>query len=258
MRLSFPERLDPMLLEGQPELSYALVGLSLFLPYVEPYLIRTMSAAKHHLRDPELRAAISHFNGQEGQHSRMHVLFNDVVRAGCPALAPLEQELSRDFERFSAQRSLQWNLAYAEGFEAFTAALAAFLLEEQTMRHAVPVVRDLFEWHIVEELEHRCVAFDVNERLGGGYVYGLAVGLYAQRHLARFVIRAARTLLDHDRARGRDHGDAAAARARLRPFLARAARHLLPSLLATYSPRYTPHRIGMPAAAALVLQRLAA
>jgi len=256
LKLSFPTRMDPMLLDGQPELSYALVALSLALPYVEPYLIRTMSSARRLVTNPELLEAIALFNGQEGQHARMHARFNKAVRDKCPALEALEEELAQDYKRFGETKSLKWNVAYAEGFEAFTGALASFLLDEQTLRDAEPTARDLFEWHIVEELEHRCVAFDVYEHLYGGYVYRLAVGFYAQWHLTRFVLRAARAMLEHDRQQGRDHGGKAAARARLRPFFARAARRLVPKVLGTYSPRYTPHRIAMPAGVESILQRL--
>ena len=255
--LSFPARLDPILLEAQPELSYALIGLSLLLPSLEPYLIRTMNQAKRSVRDPELLEAIALFNAQEGQHYRLHARFNEAVREDCAALARLEEELASDYDRFSATRSLPWNLAYAEGFEAFTAALACFLSEEQILRDAHPAARDLFEWHIYEELEHRCVAFDVYEHVHGSYPYRVAVGLYAQRHLGRFALRATRAMLKRDRQRGRDHGGKAQARARLRPFLSLAARRLLPKVLRTYSPLYTPRQIRIPAGAELVLQRLA-
>jgi predicted metal-dependent hydrolase len=255
-KLAFPARLDPVLLEGQPELSYALIALSLTLPYVEPWLIRTMSLAKHQVTDPELVEEMLKFNGQEGQHHRLHSRFNKAVRESCPELEALEEELAADFRRFTTTRSLKWNLAYAEGFEAFTGALARFMFEEQLLRGAEPAVRDLFEWHMVEELEHRCVAFDVYEHLYGGYAYRLAVGLYAQWHLARFVLRATRLMLERDRARGIEHGGKAAARGRLRPFFKRVARRLLPKVLATYSPWYSPHRIAMPPEAALALQRI--
>jgi len=257
VELSFPERIDPVLLEGQPELSYALVGLSLALPYVEPYLIQTMNKAKRLVTDPELRKAIALFNGQEGQHFRLHTRFNEAMRESCPEVAALEEELAEDYRRFITTRSLQWNLAYAEGFESFTSALACFFLEEQTLRTAQPAVRDLFEWHIVEELEHRCVAFDVYEHLCGDYAYRLAVGLYAQHHICRFVLRVARAMMAHDRTQGHDHGGPARSRARLRPFLARAARRLVPKVLETYLPGYTPHRLGMPAGAEVVLRRIA-
>jgi predicted metal-dependent hydrolase len=242
---SYPRPLDPVVFEGQPELSYVAVGLSLLLPYLEPYLIRTMSEAKRRVADPELAEQIARFNGQEGQHYRQHLRFNEAVRAGLPELAALEAELARDYERFTEARPLRWNLAYAEGFEAFTTAVARFFDEVDLLRGAQPAVRELFEWHLLEELEHRCVAFDAYERAYGGYLYRLAVGTFAQWHLLRFVRRVVRAMGEQDREAGREHGGPAAARARVRPLLWLTARRLGPKVLYTYLPWYTPHRISV-------------
>jgi uncharacterized protein len=255
-KMAFPAGMDPVVIERQPELSYALVALSLSLPHVEPYLIRTMNRAKQQITDPALLESIALFNAQEGQHFRLHTRFNKAVAERCPAAMALEEELAQDYQRFGATRSLQWNLAYAEGFEAFTGALAQFLFDDQTLRDAQPDTRDLFEWHVLEELEHRCVAFDVYEQLYDDYPYRLAVGLYGQWHLCRFIVRVANAMLEHDRANRRDHGGEVQARARVRGLLARVGRCLLPKVLRTYPPWYTPHRLSIPPGLELVLQRL--
>jgi hypothetical protein len=253
LHFDFPARIDPMLVPGQPELSYALVSLSLLLPYVEPYLIRTMSRARHHVSDPALRAEVIAFNGQEGQHARQHERFNELIRAHYPALAPLEAELAREYRTFSAERGLRWSLAYASGFEAFTGALASFLYRTDLLRGMEPTVRDLFQWHMLEELEHRTVAFDVYEHLYGGYGFRLGVSTYAERHLCRFVARAMRVMLDADRAAGRDHGGGLRAGARVLPLLGRAARLLLPQIVGNYMPWFTPHAVAMPPGAEAAL-----
>ena len=109
-----------------------------------------------------------------------------------------------------------------------------------------PAVRDLFAWHLVEELEHRTVAFDVYDQLCGGYFYRLFVGLFAQWHMLRFTFRVARYMLDADEEALPKYGGRAGRRARLREQRAMAARHLLPKVLWTYSPWYTPHKIELP------------
>jgi hypothetical protein len=249
--LEFPADLDPVVIEGCPEESYVLVGLSLLLPYLEPYLIRTMNEAKPRVTEPRLREELALFNGQEGQHYRQHMRFNEAIRReGFAEIPALEAELERDYRRFTETRSLRWNLAYAEGFEAFTSAMAQFSFEEETLAGAHPAVRDLYEWHLVEELEHRTVAFDVYDHVCGGWLYRLVVGLYAQRHLNRFVMRVAQSMLGADPEGFRKkYGGVAEARARVRPRMWLAFRRLLPKILATYLPWYTPHRIEMPAGA---------
>jgi predicted metal-dependent hydrolase len=52
MPFEFPEELDPVIIEGDPEQSFRLVAASLLLPHLEPYLIRSMRAAKEHVTLP--------------------------------------------------------------------------------------------------------------------------------------------------------------------------------------------------------------
>ncbi len=85
MHFDFPDGIDPVVVEGQPEESYRLLGLSLLLPYLEPYLIRTMNEAKKRIDDPDLLKDLERFNAQEGQHYRQHRRLNEAVRmAGFP------------------------------------------------------------------------------------------------------------------------------------------------------------------------------
>ncbi len=251
MTFPLPAEIDPVLVEGHPEESYFYVALSLLLPYLEPYLIRSMTAARPQVTDPSLLADLDLFNGQEGQHYRQHLRFNQAIRReGFGGLAALEAEAAADYRRFTATRSLRWNLAYAEGFEAFTSALARFTFEEKLTARMHPAARELFEWHLVEELEHRTVAFDVYAHVCGGWLYRLVVGLFAQWHLNRFMVRAAWVMLRADRVAFRArYGGLRAAWTRLRPLLWLEVRRLFPRLLATYLPWYTPHRIPLPAGA---------
>jgi predicted metal-dependent hydrolase len=148
--LEFPPDLDPMVIEGCPEDSYTHVGLSLLLPYLEPYLIRSMRAAKEHVTDPKLLADLDAFNGQEGQHYRQHIRFNEAMHLqGFDKLRELESELDADYRRYSQSKSLRFNLAYAEGFEAFTMALARFSFESKAFDRLHPAARELFVWHLV-------------------------------------------------------------------------------------------------------------
>ncbi len=260
MSLAFPEGLDPEVIAGCPEESFMIVGLSLLLPYLEPYLIRTMRAARPRVTDPALRADLDAFNGQEGQHYRQHIRFNEAVRLkGFARLPALEAEVAADYQRYTATRSLRWNLAYAEGFEAYTSAMAEFSFESGQLERMEPASRELFQWHLVEELEHRTVAFDVYDHVCGGYFYRLFVGLFAQWHLNRFVLRAALAMIDGDAEAFRaKHGGLGRALARLRPLVWLVLRKLYPKILATYLPWYTPHRIAMPATVKALAARYSA
>jgi hypothetical protein len=247
MHFDFPDDVDPIVVEGDPEHSYLMLGFSLLLPYLEPYLIRTMKEAKPLLRDPQLVEDLEKFNAQEGQHYRQHRRFNDVVRKRLPDVQALEDGLEADYRRFSRTKPLRFNLAYAEGFEALTTATALFSFEKG-FGPMHPALADLFSWHLVEEIEHRTVAFDVYDHVVGRYPYRLAVGLFAQWHMARFMARAAALGLRSNAGVLERFGGKAARRARTRAHGRLALRHLLPRVLKTYTPWYTPHDIPMPPA----------
>jgi predicted metal-dependent hydrolase len=260
LALEFPDDLDPVLVAGHPEESFMHVGISLLLPHLEPYLIRSMRSAKEHVHDPKLLADLEAFNGQEGQHFRQHVRFNEAMGLErMEALRALEAAIEADYRRFSRSKSLRFNLAYAEGFEAFTTALSRFSFETKLLDRLHPAARDLFLWHLVEELEHRTVAFDVYEHVCGGYFYRLAVGLFAQWHLNRFVVRAVETMRNADRDAFRaKYGGPAQARARTRALRRQKLAILVPKIVATHFPWYSPHRIEMPMAAKALADHYAA
>ena len=244
MDFDFPADIDPVVVAGDPEQSYIMIGLSLLLPYLEPYLIRTMKEAKKQISDPDLIDDLERFSAQEGQHYRQHIRLNDAIRLqGFPKLAELEKVLGADYRRFSKTRSLRFNLAYAEGFEALTTAVARSSFERGPDPNMHPSVGALFQWHLVEELEHRTVAFDVYENVCGGYAYRLVAGLYAQWHMASFIRRVTRYMLEADPEAVERCGGEAGRRARRRKAGPELRRGLLPKLLKTYSPRYTPHDI---------------
>ncbi len=244
MDFAFPDKLDPIVIEGRPEESYRLLGLSLLLPYLEPYLIRTMRQARKHVRDSQLAEELAKFCGQEGQHYKQHILFNNAFKTfGFERLSEFEAALESDYKRFSGTKSLRFNLAYAEGFEALTTAAAHASFEEGNDPAMHPAARDLFAWHLIEELEHRTVAFDVYDHVCGGYWYRLAAGTWAQRHMGQWINRVARYILESDPRVMADYGGSQGRRRRLRNARKR-ARRVLPRLFRTYSPRYTPHNIS--------------
>jgi predicted metal-dependent hydrolase len=112
-----------------------------------------------------------------------------------PGLDALEKELSDDYHRFTKTKSLRFNLAYAEGFEALTMNAIKQMMEPDGFGEDLSVFMQMVEWHFVEELEHRTVAFDVYDHVCGDYFYRLVVGIWAQWHFTRWVRRVTAYML---------------------------------------------------------------
>jgi predicted metal-dependent hydrolase len=176
-----------------------LVALSFTLPYLEPYLIRTMRSAAKRVDDPELRSDMKAFSSQEAQHYRNHARINDIVRSQLSSgaasdLRSLEDELEADYRRYSDERTLAFNLAYAEGFESMTFAFARSVFSDRPLDDILPEWADLITWHLAEEVEHRTVTFDAYERIVGRYPHRVAVGTWAQGHFLRSLLRMSTVL----------------------------------------------------------------
>jgi predicted metal-dependent hydrolase len=258
LRFEIPASLDPVIIRDEPEESYLNVAMSLLLPHLEPYLIRTMCKARPQITTPALAADLDAFCGQEGQHYRQHAALNQAFRAwGLSGADALEAAVAADYKRFSAERPLRFNLAYAEGFEALTTAMALVFVGEDTSRWD-PIALDLFQWHLTEELEHRTVAFEVYEHVVGSYAYRAAVGAFAQWHLLRFLKRAADAMLAADPRTERAYGGAAGRRAREPRMRALFAQKVWPRLRQTYRPSYSPRAIALPATVAEFSRRYSA
>jgi predicted metal-dependent hydrolase len=244
MPFDFPDEIDPVFIERDHQRSFAFIAGSLLLPYLEPYLIRSMKAAQKHVFDPKVLEGLKGFAAQEGQHYRMHMKFNAAVkRAGFPGLEVLEKELSDDYQRFTKTKSLRFNLAYAEGFEAITMNAIKSIMGENGFGEDLPDYIEMIEWHFVEELEHRTVAFDVYNDVCGGYFYRLFVGAWAQWHFMSWINRATRYMLKVSPQPKRSAKEIADQNAADLMGNASSLRLLIPALLRTYLPTYSPHNV---------------
>ena len=61
MPFEFADELESAFIPGEPELSFQLIAASLFLPYLEPYLIRSMRSAKDKVTDPDILKGFESF-----------------------------------------------------------------------------------------------------------------------------------------------------------------------------------------------------
>jgi predicted metal-dependent hydrolase len=149
--------------------------------------------------DPELLRHVRGFFGQEGRHANAHERFFDTLREqGYDIDAILEPYEKLAYGRLEGQAPPALRLAVTVALEHFTAIMAEDALLHGDLEGAHPVMRQLLEWHAVEELEHKSVAFDVLRKVNPSYAVRIAGLLVATLVLGAFWLDATRKLLAQD------------------------------------------------------------
>ena len=245
VEFAYPDTMGAHWNPARPEFSHIVNAGSLAMPYLEPYLIKTMRAARPLVRDPALQAELDRYIRQEATHYKQHRVFNDELKArGYRSIDAIEARLAREYASLESTRSLAFNLAYAEGFESMALAVGQMLISdrEYLFGNSQSGVASLILWHFVEEIEHKNVAFDVFEHLHGNYfrrVHGL---LYALTHIFLLTRGNYQALLREDGLWRRLRS-----RVALLLIIGRIFRKLTPKLLRILVPGYNPQRVRDPA-----------
>jgi predicted metal-dependent hydrolase len=229
---------------AKPEFAQMVNAASLAMPYLEPYLIRTMRQARPLIDDPALVEELDLYCRQEAAHFREHRRFNEELKAQRPqTVERLEAILADDYARLGRERSLRFNLAYAEGFESMALALGHMLIEDREFLFggAESAVASLVLWHFVEEIEHKNVAYGVFEHISGSYLWRLIGLFYATLHITARTRTGYQRLLEED-GRWRQW------RSRLTVWrlVLRISRKLIPKFVRMLSPFYHPSRVEDP------------
>lgn len=244
MRFPYPESLRGLWNPVRPEFSHVVNAASLAMPFLEPYLIETMRKAREKISDPELLKEVDLYIGQESTHFRQHQQFNRrLADLGYKSVPRQEATLKVDYEAFAKYRSLTFNLAYAEGFEAMALTIGHMLVEERVFLFgdADPAVSSLILWHFVEEIEHKCATYDVFKALDGRYAWRIYGLFYATIHIMGRTRQGYRAMLIED-------GLWFTLRSRLALYalLARIFARLMPRILRILKPSYDPREVPDP------------
>ena len=127
----FPDDVQPRWKAADPEFCAMVNGASLSMPYLEPFLIRSVREACAGIDDAFVQESARAFNQQEQQHFQTHRRFNELLKAkGYAELARIEQDMQAYYARLS-RKSLRTRMAYTAGFEAMTLGVTRWLVENR-------------------------------------------------------------------------------------------------------------------------------
>ena len=170
------QELDPTFYQHSILATAYFHALSIFLTFGEDLVIDTARHHRQFLKDAELKRRVTSLIGQEAIHSKLHNEFNETLA---------DNRYPVNFYRFLADNvfehgfkrlphSLQ--LSLMAGIEHFTAVLAEYMMKHEDFFYLTDdeKQRALWMWHMLEESEHKDIAYDVYQELSGSYANRMA------------------------------------------------------------------------------------
>ncbi len=194
-------------LPDDPVAAQVMNVLHVLLPPGEKWFVEVYRDVLPTIEDPVLRREMKAFMGQESVHGRTHLGFVEHLDALGYDTPPLGRRLERTVEiatrwgrRTIGERRTQVMLvATIAGIEHYTAVLGEWALVSDVFDRSDATMADILRWHGAEELEHKCVAFDVLQAVSGGsYAWRLAGYLMASFQMARLWPICTDHLIAHD------------------------------------------------------------
>lgn len=198
MGFEVPQDLPRYWVSNDPFETHLFNSLSLSFPQGERQFVESVRAFAEQITDPALKDDVRAFIGQEMQHSKEHETFNAWIESqGLPAQYVYDYIRER-IHRTNAEAPPKVQLAITCALEHFTAIMAGVILEDPDFFSSVDErARMLWLWHAIEEAEHKSVAFDVYQHIGGSYrtrVITMALVttqfIWNQAHFHRKMMRA--------------------------------------------------------------------
>jgi len=162
MKFDFESVQERFWFRGNGLITATLSALSATFPPGENEFVRSVMHYRDRVTDPVLREQMTGFAAQEGQHSYQHQLANAWLDAMGFDASGVERDVEANITKHVDKNPPAVHLASTVVLEHITAILAEYMLTHPEVTAPIPgPVRELLEWHAVEEIEHKAVAFDV-------------------------------------------------------------------------------------------------
>ena len=152
-------------------------ALSIFLTFGEDLVIETARYHRDFVQDPILKQRGTALIGQEAIHSKVHNEWNEILK---------KHDFPVEFYRFLAKNVFDYGflrfpqplkLSLMAGIEHFTAVIAEYAMKHEYIFDAIiddEKTKALWQWHMLEESEHKDIAYDVYQLLNGSYALRMA------------------------------------------------------------------------------------
>lgn len=171
---------------GGTHWTHFLNTLSVFFPAGERFFIQSVRHYRDRISDPQLKQAVAAFIGQEAFHTREHEDYNQAMTEAGLHADQMEKAVEELLALAQARLPRPLQLAVTVSLEHLTAMMAELVLtDEYFFKGSDPRFHALWQWHAMEETEHKGVAYDVYEQaVGTGPVaYAMRTGTFLAANL---------------------------------------------------------------------------
>lgn len=185
---------------GDAYRSTLLNALSFMFPVGEQFFIDSVRRFADQVEAQgrtDLSREIKLFVGQEATHRHLHQQYNDHLRR-LGYSDWVERTLRKVIELFS-DKTPKADLAATVAYEHYTALLGDALLRYPSWSDRMdPTIKAVWMWHAAEEAEHKAVAFDTYQAIGGGYALRVALYLFVTFEFFTYSFVQSMLMLHHD------------------------------------------------------------
>ncbi|MBE9214115.1 metal-dependent hydrolase [Plectonema cf. radiosum LEGE 06105] len=173
---------------NSPIMTHFFNGINLFLPTFELFMVRVMKSQLSNIKDSQLKTQICGFISQEANHSQAHHQYNQILREqGYKFETWLKISDFILLEILEKRLGQVVSLATIAGFEHLTTLLAEIILKANMLEPAHSRMRQLWQWHAAEEIEHSSVAFIFLQQVNNSYLLRFIGGLLGAAIVVGFI-----------------------------------------------------------------------
>jgi predicted metal-dependent hydrolase len=190
-KINFPLSTDiPKLWhENSVTTTHFINAIGLFLPAFESFMVRVLKRHLNQIENPELKRQILGFIGQETNHGKVHYQYNQILRQqGYKFDTWLKIMDYLLIEIVEKRLSSKVCLAIVAGFEHLTTLLSGISLTVNLLGPSDSRMRELWQWHAVEEIEHSSLAFILLQEVDKSYWLRAIGGLLGAVLIYGFII----------------------------------------------------------------------
>ena len=152
---------NPVWSKSSPEFAMFINSLGVHVPHFERFLVKVMREYRDELHSEQLKEDVKNIIGQEAHHAFNFVKWTEYLIRRYPKLKAIDEHAQHYFSQ-ALTKNKRFKIGFTAGYETFTFLAGMIILDryQELMADADPVLRALWVWHQVEEVEHGAVAFD--------------------------------------------------------------------------------------------------